>query len=265
MSGAASSSASLCSGMSSDTGGEGALVWPEMVEAITERRQVHIAAVGARCEGFELRGWPEATLSALVVPILAGDDEHVPQAVFVFGLNPRLPFGDSYRKFHSLLASQFATGLAAALSSERAMARNEAMLQLDRDKSAFFSSASHELRTPLSLIVGPLHDVLRDHATTLPASARELLTICSRNGDRLSALVNGLLDFARLEAGRAQAVFRPCALGPWLVDLCALFRSGVERKGIRFEVVVADIVPVYVDPGLLEKAVTNLLCASRCQ
>ena len=89
-----------------------------------------------------------------------------------------------------------------------------------------------------------------------------MLAICARNGDRLGSLVNGLLDFARLEAGRADAVFRPCALGAWLVDLCSLFRSGIERKGIRFEVVVVDALPIYVDLALLEKAVTNLLCAS---
>ena len=132
----ASSSASSCSGVSSDSG-DAALVWPEMVDAIAERRQVLVPSVGERCDGFELRGWDEPTRSALVVPISAGDDEHVPQAVLVFGLNPRLPWSDSYAKFHSLLAREFATGLAAAISMERAQARAEAMLQLDREKSSF--------------------------------------------------------------------------------------------------------------------------------
>ena len=72
------------------------------------------------------------------------------------------------------------------------------LADLDRAKTAFFSNVSHELRTPLTLILGPVEDAL---ANQIPPSP-ESLEMLHRNALRLLKLVNGLLDFVRIEVGR---------------------------------------------------------------
>ena len=84
-----------------------------------------------------------------------------------------------------------------------ARARAEALAAIDRTKTAFFSNVSHEFRTPLTLMLGPVEDLLRGHPRAeLGAAHRQQLEILHRNGLRLQKLVNALLDFSRLEAGR---------------------------------------------------------------
>src|SRR5207237_605590 len=73
------------------------------------------------------------------------------------------------------------------------------LAELDRAKTAFFSNVSHEFRTPLTLMLGPLDDLRAD---TAPPDVREQATVIHRNALRLLRLVNTLLDFSRIEAGR---------------------------------------------------------------
>ena len=103
-----------------------------------------------------------------------------------------------------------AIGHARAYEEERQ--RAEALAEIDRAKTAFFSNVSHEFRTPLTLMVGPLEDVLADAATPLPPVHRERQEIAHRNALRLLRLVNTLLDFSRIEAGRIDASYEPTDL-----------------------------------------------------
>ena len=98
-----------------------------------------------------------------------------------------------------------ATALANARAYEEERQRAEALAELDRAKTAFFSNVSHEFRTPLTLLVGPLEDGLADTATPLPPVHRERQEVAHRNALRLLRLVNTLLDFSRIEAGRIDA------------------------------------------------------------
>jgi len=82
--------------------------------------------------------------------------------------------------------------------------RAEALAEIDRGKTQFFSNISHEFRTPLTLMLGPLEEMKRESAGAvdhLPLSRQ--LDLVHRNGLRLLKLVNTLLDFSRIEAGRA--------------------------------------------------------------
>jgi signal transduction histidine kinase len=97
---------------------------------------------------------------------------------------------------------------------------------LDRAKTTFFSNISHEFRTPLTLMLGPLEDLL-DHAEL--QVEKEQLTLIHRNALRLYKLVNSLLDFSRLEDGRARANFEAVSLGRLTQDLASIFRSATER------------------------------------
>ncbi len=116
-----------------------------------------------------------------------------------------------------------------ALEDERR--RAEQLAELDRAKTAFFSNVSHEFRTPLTLMLGPLEDLLAK-SDSLPPDDRALLAVTQRNGMRLLRLVNTLLDFARIEAGRAQASYQPTDLCALTTDLASNFRSACERAGI---------------------------------
>jgi signal transduction histidine kinase/DNA-binding response OmpR family regulator len=137
-------------------------------------------------------------------------------------------------------------------------AANEALAELDRAKTAFFSNISHEFRTPLTLMLAPIEDILNN--STLVAGDREQLEIVHRNGLRLLKLVNNLLDFSRLKAGKVQAVYESTDLATFTLDLASGFRSAVERAGLSFIVDCPPLEsPIYVDREMWEKIVLNLL------
>ena len=129
--------------------------------------------------------------------------------------------------------------------------------ELDAAKTAFFSNISHEFRTPLTLMLGPLEDALGAPGQTL---AVEPLRMVHRNALRLMRLVNSLLDFSRIEAGRVRASYEPSDLSALTGDLASTFRSAIERAGLTLEVDCEQLPePVYVDQELWEKIVLNLL------
>lgn len=145
-------------------------------------------------------------------------------------------------------------------AQERELARQrEELAKLDELKTQFFANISHEFRTPLTLMMGPLEDALAD-STGLSASNRERLELATRNSVRLLKLVNTLLDFSRIEAGRIQASYEPTDLGSLTAELASVFRSAIERAGMRL-VIDCPALPemVYVDREMWEKIVLNLL------
>ena len=86
------------------------------------------------------------------------------------------------------------------------------------------------------------------------------MEIAHRNGLRLLKLVNSLLDFSRIEAGRFQAVYEPVDLPALTADLASNFRSAIEKAGMRLLVACPSLSePVYVDREMWEKIVLNLL------
>ena len=177
----------------------------------------------------------------------------------VVGLNPRRPYDDQYRAFLELVASQLGTAVANARAYEEERKRAEALADIDRAKTAFFSNVSHEFRTPLTLILGPVEDMLTESAAR-PAVERERIDLVYRNSLRLLKLVNTLLDFSRMEAGRAQAVFRPTDLPALTADLASAFRSAIERAGMELVVDCPPLPePAYVDRDMWEKIVLNLV------
>ncbi|MUG98547.1 PAS domain-containing protein [Scytonema sp. UIC 10036] len=138
--------------------------------------------------------------------------------------------------------------------------RAEALAELDRTKTVFFSNVSHEFRTPLTLILAPLQDALSDLVNPLAPPQRERLELAHRNGLRLLKLVNILLDFSRIEAGRMGAVYEATDLALLTNELASVFRSAIERAGLRLTVDCPPLPePVYVDQQMWEKIVLNLL------
>jgi PAS domain S-box-containing protein len=143
---------------------------------------------------------------------------------------------------------------------EREIARQrEELAQLDKLKTQFFANISHEFRTPLTLMMGPLEDTLADPAG-LSAANRERLELARRNSVRLLKLVNTLLDFSRIEARRMTASYEPTDLCALTTELASVFRSAIERAGMRLTIDCPPLTDlVCVDRELWEKIVLNLL------
>lgn len=199
--------------------------------------------------------WPEPVQQALVLPLaLHGEAQG---GFVVLGLNPRRPLDADYRDWLALLAQQLSGAIARARGVEEEQQRLQALAELDRAKTTFFSNVSHELRTPLSLMLGPVGDLLGQPGLAEPQ--RDSLQLVLRNGRRLQRLVNALLDFSRIEAGRLQARFGPLDLGASTTELASFFHSAAAKAGLALAIECERCPPVYVDRLLWEKVVFNLV------
>ncbi|MEP6886265.1 MAG: ATP-binding protein [Gammaproteobacteria bacterium] len=201
--------------------------------------------------------WPDLVQRAVLLPLKgSGSDDRV--GFLIAGISPRRPFDASYASFLELVARQVATAIADSQAYETQRRRAEALAAIDRAKTTFFSNVSHEFRTPLTLMLGPVEELIGD--ARLPKDVRDRMTLVQRNSLRLQKLVNSLLDFARIEAGRIQASFEPTDAAALTRDLASSFRSAIERAGLKFEVACEDLrEPLYIDREMWEKIVLNLL------
>ena len=223
------------------------------------------AAAGAPFVVGELRkrfgdivgaAWPEPIDGALILPVTRPGLAR-PYGFLVTGINPRHALDESYRDFFVLVADQISTAIAniRAFADERR--RSENLAALDRQKTAFFSSVSHEFRTPLTLMLAPLEDVRGKPAAVLGGAELEVV---HRNSRRLLKLVNTLLDFSRIEAGRAEARFLPIDASLLTTALASSFDSLLRQAGLTLHVKCPPLPEVaYVDPEMWEKIVLNLV------
>jgi signal transduction histidine kinase len=192
---------------------------------------------------------------ALVLPLSRDATDHY--GFLVLGLSPWRTVSERYLSFLTLLAAQLTSALSKARSAEEERERREAMAELDRAKTLFFSNVSHELRTPLTLMLGPTTDALLAPERRLEGPSLEAV---HRNALRLQRLVGTLLDFARIESGRAKAAFELVELSTLTADLASAFESAMEGAGLVYEVRCERLPrPVYVDPDMWEKILLNLI------
>ncbi len=218
-----------------------------------------VGDLGTRFGDLPKGPWEQPPNAALVIPLPSPGRAEAGGALVV-GLNPYRPLDTAYRGFLDLLAGQAASGLAGAGAYEAERKRAEALAELDQAKTAFFSNVSHEFRTPLTLMLGPLEEVLQSDAALTAEAVRDRIDMAHRNGLRLLRLVNTLLDFSRIEAGRVQASFAPVDLAALTADLAASFRSATDRAGLSLIVDAPPLSgPVHVDRDMWEKIVLNLL------
>ena len=219
----------------------------------------HVHDLVARFGALEAGPHGESLEQALLLPLTPPGAER-PAGVLVAGVSTRLPLDETYRGFFDLVAQGVTSALANAMASEQERERVEALEEIDRAKTAFFSNVSHEFRTPLTLMLGPLEDELAAADAALEPVRRERLEAAHRNSLRLLRLVNSLLDFSRIESGRLEADYVPTDLATYTADLASLFRSATERAGLELVVECEPLPePLLVDREMWEKVVLNLL------
>jgi hypothetical protein len=191
---------------------------------------------------------------------MAQQGQHRPAGFLVAGINPYRRLDDAYTGFVNLVAGQIAAGLANAQAYEEERQRAEALAQIDRAKTTFFSNVSHEFRTPLTLMLSPLEEALAFSDEQVGPDTRSLVSVAHRNGIRLLKLVNTLLDFSRIEAGRVTASYEATDLAEFTVELASNFRSALDKAGLRLVIDAEPLPqPVYIDRDMWERIVLNLL------
>jgi signal transduction histidine kinase len=228
--------------------------WPVDI-LLASNRAMTIDRLGNLFPDLPTGLWDKPPHQARLVPIFRRGQEKA-AGMFVAALNPYRQFDSSYAEYLDLAAGQIAASITNAEAYETEKNRAEELADLDRAKTAFFSNVSHELRTPLTLILGPVEDALLGDT----APSRESLEMLHRNALRLLKLVNGLLDFVRIEVGRMGATFQPTDLSLLTAQLASVFQSAVERAGLKLVIECSPLPePVYIDREMWEKIVLNLL------
>ena len=229
--------------------------WP-VYDVIDSRSARLVSSLRNMFSAIPAGPWPEHPDSAMVLPLI---DRSLDRAIgaIVLGISSRRPFDPDYRGWFDLVAGQLGASITAARAVEQERRRAEALADLDRAKTAFFSNVSHEFRTPLTLMLGPTEAALASGEATLGGEA---LRMVHRNQLRLLKLVNSLLDFSRVQDGRAEARREATDLAALTASLAGVFRSAIERAGLTFSVNCAPMAnPVLVDREMWEKIVFNLL------
>jgi PAS domain S-box-containing protein len=233
-------------------------VWP-FRDVLTSSAELTLDDLEERFADVPLTSWGVPPLKAVILPILLRGHRD-PAGFLVAGISPRREFDEPNRQFLHLSAEQIATGLTSARAYEEERRRAEELAELDRAKTLFFSNVSHEFRTPLTLILGPLEELATKGASRLDPEDHQQVEVARRSALRLLKLVNTLLDFSRIEAGRVQAAYEPTDLGAFTAEIASVFRSAMEKAGLRFSVECEPLdEPVYVDREMWEKIVLNLL------
>jgi signal transduction histidine kinase len=231
--------------------------WP-LLSVLRDERPVDVdlSALGLKLPAAP---WPEPVRTAIVLPIPGATHGHA-VGVLVVGVSPRRVLDAQYRSFFDLIAGHVGTAIAEARAHEGERTRAESLAALDRAKTTFFTNVSHELRTPLTLILAPLEEALHSVGEPSQKAMAPLLEMVHRNALRLLKLVNALLDFSRTDAGRIQANFASVDLTALTADLASVFRSAIERAGLKLIVDCEPLPqPVWVDRDMWEKIVLNLI------
>ena len=203
--------------------------------------------------------WEKEATNFIHIPVLSAGNEF-PYAIISAALNPHRKFDESYRRFALLIADQIALEINNTLMYEQERKKAEALAEIDKAKTLFFSNISHEFRTPLTLIIGSLEQMRLESGNTMQDKNKAILETTHRNAMRLLRLVNNLLDFNSIEAGRNKAKYQPTNIVLFTKYIASSFNSLIEHAGLQFQIDCDNITePVYIDRSMWEKIVLNLL------
>ncbi len=201
--------------------------------------------------------WNSPIQKAAIISITK-PDKTGSYGIIISCLNPHLPADDKMIEFLYLVSEQIATSITNTMALEEERKRVEALAEIDQVKTTFFSNISHEFRTPLTLMLGPLEEVLRDNS--IAEKHKENISLAFSNSLRLQKLVNNLLDFSRLEAGRMEVNYQETDIAGLTAQLASNFQSAIENSGMKLLINCPSIRhPVFVDQDMWEKIVLNLV------
>lgn len=209
-------------------------------------------------DNLPMGAWDHQPRTLIHLPIRGSKGK--PAAVLTIAQSPFRQFDELYRNFVQLISDQVSFGVSTANAFRQEQERAKALAEVDKAKTQFFGNVSHEFRTPLTLMLGPINDLLSKDSSSAIIADRDTLTLVQRNALRLQKLVNSLLDFSRIEAGKYRAYFQPVDISRLTAELASNFHSLMSMGGLQFEIDCPKLSePVYVDSDMWEKIVLNLI------
>jgi PAS domain S-box-containing protein len=132
--------------------------------------------------------------------------------------------------------------------------------EVDRMKTEFVSLVSHELRTPLTSIAGYVELLVQGEVGPLTDDQRDFLAVVKTNADRLTGLINDLLDISRIEAGKIELELTTVDLGDLAATVAGMLRPQIEAKGQSLQIEIDPAAPRLTgDSDRLAQVITNLL------
>ena len=145
--------------------------------------------------------------------------------------------------------------------SKRELQHSLAQLrEYDRLKTEFFSNVSHELRTPLTMILSPVEQILKKYGSELPAEASYLLKVAEINGQRLLELIHRLLEFSKLEAGRASLHLTSVDVNRMVSKVANAAAPLTQQRAIQLQVHCDEKLPaIGADEEKIDTVISNLL------
>ncbi|MGQ9457973.1 MAG: ATP-binding protein [Anaerolineae bacterium] len=192
--------------------------------------------------------------SAIITPLAV--KEGTLGALVVGWAAPTGSFPPGHAEFLAVLGSQAAIALDNARLFEDIQRAYRELQALDRLKSEFINIAAHELRTPIAILMG-YASLLEE---TAPEDLREPLAVMVRNAERLSSLVDDLLNLERLQAGAALLTVETVALAEVVAEVVADFRPLAESKSLHLEAEVQEgLPPIQTDRSKVHLVVANLV------
>jgi signal transduction histidine kinase len=229
--------------------------WP--IYNIKDEQIIEVNDLKKRFGSLTCGPYPECIETAMLLPIFSPLQKKT-YGVLIVGVSTRRALTESYRSFYAMLQTTANKVINNASAYQEEKQQVDALIEIDRAKTIFFSNISHELRTPLTLLLGMIEETLNDLTNSQENKIR--LEMALRNATRLLKLVNTCLDFSRIEAGRMQASFYPTDLPAFTIELASMFQSAIEKAGIHLKI-ECDSFPelIYVDRSMWEKIVMNLL------
>jgi len=173
-------------------------------------------------------------------------------AWFFYLLGPLLLTFISYRIFSVRIKEK------RTLKSERE--EHKQLEALNSKKIQFFTNISHEFRTPLTLILNPLNDIIKSDLKNLSLNTKNKLEIIHKNSNRLSRLINELMDFRKLQFNKMSVNASEIDLISFIQEVASHFEDEANQKNVILSVDYSEKPIIFWgDPSMLEKIIFNLL------
>ena len=135
--------------------------------------------------------------------------------------------------------------------------------EIDRMKSELISNVSHELRTPLSTIKEGIALLFDGSLGGLHLEQKDMLSRVKSNVDRLSRLIDDLLDMSRIEAGKMEIEKSFVDISALIKEVISSFQNQANKKNIKFVItIMKNMLPMYIDRGRISQVMTNLISNS---
>ena len=196
------------------------------------------------------------SLAFVIAMLSLGEGQHVLPSLALVGallVNAQSLHHANAATFRGLVESK----LAADRTNERLQTALEAAEAGSRAKSTFLATMSHEIRTPLNGVLGMAEGLA---GAKLDPESAEAVRVIQRSGNALLAILNDVLDLAKIEAGHLQVQMAEFDLGRSLTDVSSLFAVAAAEKQVRLSVECDDLAGRYVgDPARIRQVVSNLL------